>query len=264
MRSWVALWAVVLPFGCDRVFQLNRTGPDASTCWDPEHVTHDEDHDGIVDGCDLCPADPDPLQPDEDGDGVGDACDPHLGVARDHLAFFDGFDTTNQAWISSGTASWQIGNDAATQSVSTLTGYLILKNRTFHNPTLITSFHGQGGGTSVTPSFVGAYAVITDDTMSPPLGIVGDIEDTDLGSFVQVQRPPSKTAADYVTKAIPAGVRARIEVTAAGECYGRYDDGINVLAALPIAAPPADGEIGLRTTQTSATFDAVTVIESDR
>jgi len=264
MRFRAALWALVLLFGCDRVFQLNRTGPDASTCWDPQHVTHDEDQDGIVDGCDLCPADSDPLQPDEDGDGVGDACDPHLGSPRDHLVFFDGFDTVNPAWTSLGaTAAWQIASDRATQATPTLTGYLILKNRTFHNPTVITLVHGQLLGNTVTATFAGAYAVITDDAMFPPRGIIGDIESVDSSWFVQVQRPPSNVAADFVTKLIGAGTLARISVSAVGECYGRFDGALNVEAAFPTLATPADGEIGLRTTETSAAFDSVTVIESD-
>ena len=264
MRCSVGLLALVLPFGCDRLLELNELESfDASTCWDPGHPIHDEDHDGIVDGCDICPADPDPTQADDDGDGVGDACDPHRGVAGDHLVFFDGFDTTNPAWASFGAGvSWQIANDTATQSAS-MSGYLILKNRTFHNPTVITFFSGQRVGTMASPTFAGAYAVITNDVSPQPMGVVGDMESTDMGWFVQVSRPPSVASPDFVTRMIGGGTRARIAVTAVGECYGSYDNGINVVAALPTPAPPADGEIGLRTTITSATFDSVTVIETD-
>jgi hypothetical protein len=140
---------------------------------------------------------------------------------------------------------------------------LILKDRSFHNPTVITYVHGQLAGTTGTPTFGGAYAVITDDQRAPPYGVVGDIEITDAGAFVQVARIPITNPPDYVTKLVPSGTRARIAVTVAGECYGSYDDGLNVVATLATLAPAADGEIGLRTTNTSATFDSVTVIESD-
>jgi hypothetical protein len=257
-------YAFVVLLGCDRVFLLQHL-PDASPCWDPEHVVHDEDGDGIADGCDICPADPDPMQADDDGDGVGDACDPHRSAPGDHLVFFDPFETTDPAWTSVGAGvAWQIANGSATQTTMP-TGYLILNNRTFHNPTVITVFSGQGAGTTASPTFAGAYAVITNEAASQAtgVGVAGDIEITDAGAFVQVSRPPGVSTMDYVTKTITAGVHARISVSASGTCSGSYDDGVNVIAAVAVPSPPADGEIGLRTTNTSATFDSITVIETD-
>jgi hypothetical protein len=130
---------------------------------------------------------------------------------------------------------------------------------------VITVFSGQGAGTTASPTFAGAYAVITNEAASQAtgVGVAGDIEITDAGAFVQVSRPPGVSTMDYVTKTITAGVHARISVSASGTCSGSYDDGVNVIAAVAVPSPPADGEIGLRTTNTSATFDSITVIETD-
>lgn len=59
---------------------------------------HDEDGDGIGDGCDVCPHRADVEQRDADLDGVGDACDPHPAVAGDRITIFDPFSTRDAAW----------------------------------------------------------------------------------------------------------------------------------------------------------------------
>jgi hypothetical protein len=56
--------------------------------------TGDEDHDGIVNTCDLCPIDPSPL--DSDGDGVGDVCDPDVNKPGNRILMFDGFDVDDK------------------------------------------------------------------------------------------------------------------------------------------------------------------------
>jgi len=63
--------------------------PDAVMCG-----THDEDGDGIPDGCDNCPVDPNADQRDSDADGVGDACDPNPG-SNDRIAYFNAFETND-------------------------------------------------------------------------------------------------------------------------------------------------------------------------
>lgn len=64
--------------------------------------TNDDDADGIVDRCDLCPAVADSAQGDADQDGVGDACDPTAGV--DRITVFDPFSGTTLAarWMTTG------------------------------------------------------------------------------------------------------------------------------------------------------------------
>lgn len=49
---------------------------------------HDEDGDGVDDGCDKCPWRADPAQADADGDGVGDACD-DAPTTPQSIALFD-------------------------------------------------------------------------------------------------------------------------------------------------------------------------------
>jgi hypothetical protein len=70
-------------------------GPDAPPCLDP--IGHDEDGDGVLDGCDGCPHLPDPLQLDGDGDGVGDACDPDP-ASQQQILFFDPFISDRAEW----------------------------------------------------------------------------------------------------------------------------------------------------------------------
>lgn len=79
-----------------------------------EEVGHDEDSDGVDDGCDLCPTFPDVEQQNSDGDGLGDACEwPRDGGALDQdaleaIAFFDGFrdfDGTSYERLGYGTES---------------------------------------------------------------------------------------------------------------------------------------------------------------
>jgi hypothetical protein len=82
---------------------LTDAPPDARMCG-----THDEDGDGIPDGCDNCPVDKNAGQLDTDGDGVGDACDPHPGL-KDRIAYFNPFFSNDlTGWATQGAT---ISND---------------------------------------------------------------------------------------------------------------------------------------------------------
>lgn len=61
-------------------------------------VGHDEDGDGIDDGCDVCPHLADVDQLDDDGDRVGTACDPEPTIARQQIVVFDPFTEIGPAW----------------------------------------------------------------------------------------------------------------------------------------------------------------------
>lgn len=95
--------------GCDNVFHLEAVPlPDAYRALSCEQRTmHDEDRDGIVDSCDVCPGVADPMQQDSDGDGVGDACDPGA-TTRDDLVWFESFAETASP------SAWHIASGAWT------------------------------------------------------------------------------------------------------------------------------------------------------
>jgi hypothetical protein len=102
-------WLLVLA-GCGRIaFDAHgEAEPDARVCATP--VGHDEDGDGIDDGCDGCPHVIDPAQPDQDGDGVGDACDPRVAVGGDTITLFDPFITQQPGWTRTGIVGTYTGD----------------------------------------------------------------------------------------------------------------------------------------------------------
>ena len=94
MRVAVLLFAA----GCGR-FNFDNTSTDSNTTPQCNPTsTHDEDADGIIDDCDVCPWIPDLPQADTDGDRVGDACDPEPANARQRIVLFDPLLTTAQ-WV---------------------------------------------------------------------------------------------------------------------------------------------------------------------
>ena len=90
-RAVLLLWVT----GCDIVFSADRV-PEPPPCVE---VDHDEDGDGIDDGCDPCPFS---IENDGDGDedGIADACDPDLMVKNDVLAFTGFEPATRGAFMS--------------------------------------------------------------------------------------------------------------------------------------------------------------------
>jgi hypothetical protein len=88
--------------GCGRVsFDAsgdsgNDAGADAFVC--TTSVGHDEDGDGIDDGCDLCPLDPSSANGDTDSDGIGDLCDPEPSNNRQRLLLFESFVSRDARW----------------------------------------------------------------------------------------------------------------------------------------------------------------------
>lgn len=84
---------------------------DASGC--AAAVAHDDDDDGVRDGCDVCPDVRDAHQTDTDGDGVGDVCDP-FQAPTESLVDFDPFTDLRPEW--SMNVSWQQGTDELTAS----------------------------------------------------------------------------------------------------------------------------------------------------
>lgn len=71
--------------GCDVVYSLDRP---IEQCWNRELVG-DDDGDGIVNGCDTCPAGVSSTDEDTDFDHILDPCDP--SPQKQHLVDFAGF-----------------------------------------------------------------------------------------------------------------------------------------------------------------------------
>jgi hypothetical protein len=126
---------LVLATGCNAILGLHRThvsddggadGPDALAC----AIGHDEDGDGVDDGCDVCPEIADVAQLDGDGDGVGDACDPNPTDPHDTLVVFDSF-AAPTPWAPL-RGSWAQQDDALVQTDQTVVG---LAMRALPDPT---------------------------------------------------------------------------------------------------------------------------------
>ncbi|MFT3700532.1 MAG: hypothetical protein QM831_45730 [Kofleriaceae bacterium] len=101
MRHSLALLALA---GCDYVIGINN---DVPVRIGDAFIMHDEDHDGIDDARDPCPADAEDPPNDSDGDGVGEACDPDNGQ-QNTIARFDSF-VANDGFTFPST--WSIEND---------------------------------------------------------------------------------------------------------------------------------------------------------
>ena len=112
---------LLLAGGCNAAWGIKEIGPPDAPPSCAALTSHDEDHDGVPDGCDKCPGIADD-QTDTDGDGVGDACDPGPGV--DHIALFESFaDTTSSSrWTING-GPWGFHDDAAVYTVLANTSY---------------------------------------------------------------------------------------------------------------------------------------------
>jgi hypothetical protein len=266
--GWLAGIVIVLA-GCNQVLGVKRTHlPDASPCWDPTQTTNDEDGDGIVDGCDNCPADPNPLQADEDGDGVGDECDPHLGDARDHLAFFDGFNALDSRWLQEGVGRWELRAGSISQTTTSANGTLIL-HATFTNATaqIVISAQQPESTTADSSAVINVGIPPADEVYDPPSYqcivfrtpkyvpphqiVVKD------GTSPACPRCPQDAAA------FPDGAIARVRVSATGHCTARRDASPYIALDIPASPfPPLAGEVALETYGATATFDSITVIDT--
>jgi hypothetical protein len=127
-----AAW--LLACGCDVVFRIDELpAPDAPpSCADAS--SHDEDGDGVPDGCDLCPGIPDPTQADADTDGVGDACDPDPSAAQ-RIAWFRSFaepDVMTEWQIRSG--AWAFDGESLVYAGANVGGYSMITTKTRPEP----------------------------------------------------------------------------------------------------------------------------------
>jgi hypothetical protein len=251
--------------GCHAVFDLDEVTPSSTpACWDPAQMAHDEDEDGVVDGCDNCPGTANPQQTDEDADGVGDACDPHPGEPRDQLTFFDGFagNPLTSPWIIKGNNLWEQVDGELRQlrdETSTHTGLAYLR-QTFQNATIEVVISGQRS-TSERDTFAGVWvnAVPGSDT-TYPTGLTCFVYlSPRFGNLIVLEHTPGMDPKNQTQ--IPDGARVRLRVSSEGVCSAQRDQLAWVQTTVPITMPVA-GEIAIRASSTPASFHSITVIDS--
>ncbi len=135
--SRLAGWAIVL-CGCNLALGIREVPPpDASVPQLCENITsHDEDGDGVKDGCDNCPGVPNPMQQDTDGDNVGDACDPSA-TSKQRIAWFESFDEGGAAgnWnIQQG--SWSFPADAVIYTDTNNSSVGVVATKAMYGPSV--------------------------------------------------------------------------------------------------------------------------------
>ncbi|HUS30752.1 MAG TPA: hypothetical protein VMZ53_19715 [Kofleriaceae bacterium] len=273
--------------GCDGVFGLTHihadgddqvivamdapaadvTISDALTCWLPGLVQYDSDTDGFPDGCDNCPGEANPPQNDEDHDGVGDECDPHLGDAHDHLAFFDGFQTTDPLWVARGTdGDWKhnVGEWIQTRGISTTNTQLVY-GKSFRSPSVAVTFFGQ-----LTPphaSTVGVFALMDpSSTSNPPDGVLCGLSVTDKTRvhIIELVNGDVANGNEQVgASTLPTSGIAHLLATSR-DCTARKAGTVapTMRVALPTPVAQAMSPIALSAYQSSVRFTSVTVIET--
>jgi hypothetical protein len=274
---------LVLATGCNAILGLDRThvasdggadaGPDAFTC----AIGHDEDGDGIDDGCDVCPQIADPLQTDSDGDGIGDACDPNPSDPNDVLVAFDSFAFPNPWAPLRGT--WNQQDDALVQTdVSTTTD--AIATRTIPDPAaadltvdvvfVIDSWAPKQPMDVAAYRGVGVWSLADVSTTTEPTGylcqIFEDIAAVTPTSYLGLYRIDAATApvlgsdayADHVPQVMQGRLRVARTATADPEtCHLALPPLTGDLAGTD--ATYTSGTIALRTLSTAAHFTSVTI-----
>jgi len=168
--------------GCDQVFDLQR--PDAPPLACEDLTSHDEDTDGVVDGCDNCPgianSDQKNVRETDDGavaDAVGDACDPRPRLGGDVIERFhsfaepaamDDWDVVTGPWRIDGEAMTFDGPEVTDQAYVVSTAPMIQLPATIEAHVTIRTIKG------------GAWAIF---------GVIANADDDGDGSACLVYRP---------------------------------------------------------------------------
>jgi hypothetical protein len=266
VKSRFAVLAALV--GCNQVFDLAPVEL-GHPCWDDgTGMAHDEDGDGIADGCDICPANANPLQHDDDFDGVGDECDPHPS-AKDRIAFFDPFDgdVLDSDWVAYGPGTtWVLENgrlvaDSTGLAPNDFVGTLTLK-RVFASPTAAVLITTQDQQDPTRFSLAGLYMRIEE----------GMEKTFPEGWMCTSYYPPapstnraviSETMTSHLPKddePIQRGDPTLLRGETPGSCFARVDTNPAATAEVDLGAP-LDSEVGLHVHHTRATFDSITVFE---
>ena len=263
-------WLVVLALtGCNQAFGLDDTDL-GYPCWDTGSGTsHDEDGDGVADGCDICPGTANAQQVDEDFDGVGDECDPHADSA-DRIAFFDAFAEAQlpTEWQPYGArASWLLVDGAvvgdSTSATVDAVGTLIL-DRVFSNAIVEVLMTGQNHVDTTKFTLAGVYTRIepgTEATFPPGLLCSSYFAPDSASGYPRraVVSEPQPSQMPKADESIKFGDPSLFRSDSTGRCIARIGANPAVTAAIELA--PVAGKIGLHTHHTTVRFESITVFE---
>jgi hypothetical protein len=137
MRGSVVIAVVCLMgAGCDGVFGLRHFDdpPDGHPC---VAVGHDEDNDGLDDGCDPCPFDTN-NSGDDDHDGIALACDPDPTVPN-RVLLFTGFGPGSTSGF--GLERAEVTSDAVHTIVGGENSYVVWNMGDVDDVWVMTAFH---------------------------------------------------------------------------------------------------------------------------
>lgn len=234
----------------------------------------DHDDDGLGDACDPCPHRSD-SGADGDGDGVGDACDPNPTTAGDRVAFFEGF-YAPLTWSNAiGADTWMLELGAIRQPDLEEQHQLVRDD----NPNLRSVFVDMRvriNAVSTNPTSrrsTGIVATYRNDEHYLFCGLAAQGQDTVVNAgqvdtdFFGFPRFTYNEAAfeapvtgDWLT--VQARTVSLSSSTTRIEC-STFRSGVpSPSNAVYDASTPVDGDVGIRTNGTDASFDYVFVVET--
>ncbi len=161
-----ALLALLVVAGCNRAFGLRRDHDVEDVDASVDAALHDEDHDGVADGDDLCPADLG--GGNTDGDQAGNLCDPS-DLSSEQRVLFDPF-TEIGPWT--GSVPWTFDGDAVAVDATIGTARLDRQIAPITYPTFETTVTGPftmnsyvGAGFTVGDIEIGCYLHVGSGTI---------------------------------------------------------------------------------------------------
>ena len=226
--------------GCNQLLGIHEIAADCGI--------HDEDLDGIPDGCDDCPDVANPTQADADGDGVGDACDPAPASPTETIALFEGFGDTADGVAVTGT--WVAQNDTLVEAQTTDAAFVL--PGTWNNPTVSIVVRSIIGSQAALPGAAGVAIAADADAQ-------GGTVCFEIATSEVPQTGELDNGGGMMTMPLSAALPTRIVLT--GGVKPACSVGQVTLTGATHALP---GEIALRTRDATTSIDSVLVIESTR
>lgn len=239
-------------------------------------IGHDDDADGVDDGCDNCPGLPNPQQGDSDSDTVGDACDPSF-APDDDIIGFDSFAVPTSwasvrgSWARSDETYDQFDLAAATSLARrplvdlgapeltvditfSITGTLPLA--VGENPGLRglgVWFVATGGSAGTDPD--GYLCEITADLASPSAFLRTDLTERQQSNLKTI-------ASGTIIAGLPDGQTGRIRIARSATDNARTCQiwiGTSMVLLPAASTTFTTGSLGLRTLNTAVSIQSVTI-----